>query len=104
MKEVDSCKLVAFNCMSPAQLNVELEKGYADIAASCIHDIHDVVAKMENEMIADAVEQNEELAMNKMKDAIRAMREQSAMNGNVNMSIDEINVEISKCRQEKRVK
>jgi len=38
----------------------------------------------------------------KMKSAIKSMREQSELNGNANMSMDEINNEISNYRKEKR--
>ena len=40
---------VAFGAITPAQLNAELEKGYADIAAGRLHDLDDVVAEMERD-------------------------------------------------------
>jgi len=40
---------VAFGAMAPAQLNAELEKGYADILAGRVHDLDDVVAEMERD-------------------------------------------------------
>ena len=47
-------------------------------------------------------EQENRIMMAKMKDAIQSMHEQSAENGNNNMSLDEINAEIAAYRQEKR--
>ena len=47
-------------------------------------------------------EQENKIAMTRMKDAILSMREQSASNGNAEMTMDEINAEIAKYRQEKR--
>ena len=40
---------VAFGAMTPAQLNAELEKGYADVVAGRLHDLDDVVAEMESD-------------------------------------------------------
>ena len=40
---------VAFGAMTLAQINTELEKGYADVIAGRIHDIDDVVAEIEND-------------------------------------------------------
>jgi addiction module RelB/DinJ family antitoxin len=39
-------KPVAIGAMNAAELNAELEKGYADIAAGRLHDLEDVVAEM----------------------------------------------------------
>jgi len=40
---------VSFNAMNPTQLNNELEKGYADVAAGRVHDLDDVIAEMERD-------------------------------------------------------
>ena len=49
-----------------------------------------------------AFEQDNRATMARMKDAILSMREQSVANGNSDMTMDEINAEIAKYRQEKR--
>ena len=49
-----------------------------------------------------AVEQDNKVVMARMKDAILSMREQAKANGNADMTMDEINAEIVKYRQEKR--
>ena len=36
----------AIGTMSAAELNTELEKGYADVVAGRLHDLNDVVAEM----------------------------------------------------------
>ena len=40
---------VAIGAMNSMDLNAELEKGYADIAAGRLHDIDDVVAEMQRD-------------------------------------------------------
>lgn len=40
-------KPVAIGAMNAAELNAELEKGYADVAAGRLHDLDDVVAEMQ---------------------------------------------------------
>jgi addiction module RelB/DinJ family antitoxin len=40
---------VAIGAMSDAELNIELEKGYADVAAGRLHDLDDVVAEMDTD-------------------------------------------------------
>ena len=47
-------------------------------------------------------EQNSRIMMAQMKNAIQSMREQAAANGNIDMTLDEINAEIAASRQEKR--
>ena len=47
-------------------------------------------------------DQNNRIIMTKMKSAIQSMREQSVANGSENMSMEEINAEISAYRKEKR--
>jgi len=47
--EPDINKPVALGAITPAQLNTELEKGYADIAAGRVRDLDDVVAEMERD-------------------------------------------------------
>ena len=42
-------KPVAIGGMSAVELNIELEKGYADIAAGRLYDLDDVVAKMDRD-------------------------------------------------------
>ena len=42
-------KPVAIGAMTAAELNAELEKGCADIAAGRIHDLDDVVAEMKKD-------------------------------------------------------
>ena len=51
-----------------------------------------------------AEEQNNQIILTRMKNAVQAMREQSMANGNADMSLDEINAEIAACRQERRRK
>lgn len=46
-------------------------------------------------------EQNNRIIMAKMKSAVQSMREQSTVNGNENMTMDEINSEIAAYRREK---
>ncbi|MDR1563644.1 MAG: type II toxin-antitoxin system RelB/DinJ family antitoxin [Oscillospiraceae bacterium] len=40
---------VAIGAMSAAELNAELEKGYADIAAGRLHKLEDVVSEMQRD-------------------------------------------------------
>jgi DNA-damage-inducible protein J len=40
---------VAIGAMSASELNAELEKGYADIAAGRLHKLEDVVAEMQRD-------------------------------------------------------
>ncbi|MCL2050481.1 MAG: type II toxin-antitoxin system RelB/DinJ family antitoxin [Lachnospiraceae bacterium] len=40
---------VAIGAMNAEALNAELEKGYADVAAGCLHDIDDVVSEMQRD-------------------------------------------------------
>ena len=42
-------KPVAIGAMTAAELDAELEKGYADIAAGRLHDLDDVVADMQRD-------------------------------------------------------
>ena len=42
-------KPVAIGEMTAVELNTELEKGYADVAAGRLHDIDDVVAEMQRD-------------------------------------------------------
>ena len=42
-------KPVAIGPMNAAELNIELEKGYADVAAGRFHDLDDVVAEMDRD-------------------------------------------------------
>ena len=42
-------KPVAIGTMSAAELNAELEKGYADVAAGRLHRLDDVVAEMQKD-------------------------------------------------------
>jgi len=42
-------KPVAMGMMTPAELNAEFEKGYADIISGQLHDIDDVVAEMQRD-------------------------------------------------------
>ncbi|MDR2908448.1 MAG: type II toxin-antitoxin system RelB/DinJ family antitoxin [Oscillospiraceae bacterium] len=39
----------AIGAMSTAQLNAELEKGYADVAAGRLHNIEDVVSEIQRD-------------------------------------------------------
>ena len=50
----------------------------------------------------DTEKQNNNTAMLLMQNAIKSMREQSMLNGNENMSMDEIDAEIAAYRQERR--
>jgi len=40
---------VAIGAMTAAELNSELEKGYADVAAGRLHDLDDVVAEIQRD-------------------------------------------------------
>ena len=42
-------KPVAIGAMNAAELNIELEKGYADVVAGRLHDLDDIVADMERD-------------------------------------------------------
>ena len=42
-------KPIAIGAMNAAELNTELEKGYADVVAGRLHDLDDVVADMQKE-------------------------------------------------------
>ena len=42
-------KPVAIGTMSAAELNAELEKGYADIVAGRLHDLDEIVADMQRD-------------------------------------------------------
>ena len=42
-------KPIAIGAMTAVELNAELEKGYADVAAGRLHDIDDVVAEMQRD-------------------------------------------------------
>ena len=42
-------KPLAIGAMNAAELNAELEKGYADVVAGRLHDLDDVVAEMQSE-------------------------------------------------------
>ena len=42
-------KPTAIGAMTAAELNAELEKGYADVIAGRIHDLDDVVAEMKRD-------------------------------------------------------
>ena len=42
-------KPVTIGAMNAAEINAELEKGYADVVAGRLHDLDDVVADMQKE-------------------------------------------------------
>jgi len=49
-------------------------------------------------------EQSNKIIMTKMKNAIQSMRAQSEENGNIGMSLDDVNAEIAEYRRERRRK
>ena len=47
--KLPSPKPLAIGAMNAAELNAELEKGYADVVAGRLHDLDDVVAEMQSD-------------------------------------------------------